>query len=92
MGRKREHNERNICYLVYCKWNYQRKTTSLAFFITPEDIDKEEEILYGRGLRGVFNDFYRIKILNESKYLDYVKLLEERQHFTYVASKDVYVL
>lgn len=93
MGRKKEFSEENICYLVYCKHKCKNgQCNTLAFFITPDKIDNEEKELYDRGLKGVFYDFYRIKIINESKYLDYVKLLTTHQHFTYCASKDVYIL
>lgn len=105
MGRKKKFTTENICYLVYCKHKSNRieepykdalrpvdQITTLAFFITPDQIDNEERILYDRGLKGVFYDFYRIKIINESEYLDYVKLLTKHQHFTYLGSKDVYIL
>ena len=93
MSRHKEHIAENICYLVYCKNRCDNnQIVTLAFFIEPSQIDNEEKLLYDRGLKGIFYDFYRIKIINESKYLDYVKLLTVRQHFTYLASKDVYIL
>lgn len=89
---KRKHiEEEYICFLVYCKQIYNNSINTIAFFIRPDQLKSEEQILHDRGIKGNFIDFYHIKLLNESIYLSYCEILEDIQNFKYIGNKDIYM-